>query len=114
MTKEEYKNALREIQKFPLIETLQEIIKPYEKRIAELEKENAELKLKLEALDSETPWKDIKDKSEAVGQLIKTKEVLHLFLELKTKPCASGNSINMLHFENACKKAEQFLSEVGI
>ena len=44
--------------------------------------------------------------------LTKAKEILHLFFELKTKPCASGNSINMLQFENTCKKAEQFLSEV--
>lgn len=35
----------------------------YHKR---LEKENAELRLKLEALDGQTPWKDIKDKSELI------------------------------------------------
>lgn len=38
------------------------------KCIAELEKKNAELKLKLEALEGETPWKDIKDKSEVIKE----------------------------------------------
>lgn len=36
--------------------------------IAELEKENTGLKLKLEALEGETPWKDIKDKSELIKE----------------------------------------------
>ena len=43
----------------------------------ELQKENAELKLKLEALEGQTPWKDIKDKSE----LIKENEELKAQLE---------------------------------
>ena len=44
--------------------------------IKELEKENAELKLKLEALEGQTPWKDIKDKSEIIGKLTKAKEII--------------------------------------
>ena len=78
----------------------------------ELEKENAELKLKLEALEGQTPWKDIKDKSEVIEQLTKAKDLLLRFVELKNKPCASGHSINMLLYENICAEAEQFLSEV--
>ncbi len=45
-------------------------------KIKQLEKENAELKLKLEALDGQIPWKDIKDKSEVIGKLTKAKEIL--------------------------------------
>lgn len=45
-------------------------------KIKQLEKENAELKLKLEALDGQTPWKDIKDKSEVIGQFTKAKEII--------------------------------------
>ena len=41
-----------------------------------LQKANAELRLKLEALDGQTPWKDIKDKSEVIGQLTKAKEII--------------------------------------
>ena len=40
------------------------------------QKENAELKLKLDALEGQTPWKDIKDKSEVIGQLSTAKELL--------------------------------------
>lgn len=54
--------------------------KTYEKRFNDLEKENAELKLKLEALEGQTPWKDIKDKSEVIGQLAKAKDYIKLLL----------------------------------
>ena len=49
--------------------------------IAKLEKENAELKLKLEALEGQTPWKDIKGKSEAIGKLTKAKEIIKDLLD---------------------------------
>lgn len=49
------------------------------KKVAELEQENAELKLKLEALDGQTPWKDIKDKSKVIGKLTKAKELLKTY-----------------------------------
>ena len=45
-----------------------------DKVIQELERENAELKLKLEALDGQTPWKDIKDKSEVIKENAELKE----------------------------------------
>jgi hypothetical protein len=48
--------------------------------IENLQKENAELKLKLKALEGQTPWKDIKDKSEVVGQLTTAKEIIKILL----------------------------------
>ncbi|MBO6099750.1 MAG: hypothetical protein J6P07_00250 [Spirochaetaceae bacterium] len=42
--------------------------------ITELEKENTGLKLMLEALEGETPWKDIKDKSELIKENAELKE----------------------------------------
>ncbi len=52
------------------------------RKIAELEKENAELKLKLEALDGQTPWKDIKDKSEVIEKLTEAIELLKKWEDL--------------------------------
>ena len=42
--------------------------------ITELEKENTGLKLMLEALEGETPWKDIKDKSELIKENAELKD----------------------------------------
>lgn len=95
-------------------EGTKQIQKAYELGKSELEKENAELKLKLEALEGQTPWKDIKDKSELIGQLTKAKDLLLRFVELKNKPCASGHSINMLLYENICAETEQFLNSENI
>lgn len=53
------------------------------KRIAKLEKENAQLRLKLDALEGQIPWQDIKDKSEVIGKLTKAKELLRKFLDSK-------------------------------
>ena len=44
-------------------------------------------------------------------QLIKAKELLQRFIELKNKPCASGHSVNMLLYENICVETEQFLEK---
>ena len=55
---------------------------PREKRIADLEKENAE-----------------------------AKEIIREYYNLKNFPCASGNSINMLMYENINHKAVAFLKE---
>lgn len=76
---------------------------PREKRIAELEKENAELKLKLEALEEQTPWKDIKDKSELIGKLTKAKEIIKKLINTCCSYGATGK---------ATAEAEQFLKEV--
>ena len=53
---------------------------PREKQIKELEKKNTELRLKLDALEGQTPWKDIKDKSELIGKLTKAKELLRFWV----------------------------------
>lgn len=47
-------------------------------RIVRLEKENTELKLKLEALEGQIPWKDIKDKSELIKENTELKEKLEI------------------------------------
>lgn len=44
-------------------------------------------------------------------QLIKAKEIINKFVELKNKPCAVGHSVNMLLYDNICTEAEQFLKE---
>ena len=93
---------------------------------AELEKENAELKagvekrdsdiltlkglterqrLKLDALEGQTPWKDIKDKSELIGKLTKAKEIIRNIIRVTW-----GEGWNYsLEWK---VKAEQFLKEV--
>ena len=95
-------------------------------RIADLEKENAELKagvekrdsdiltlkglterqrLKLDALEGQTPWKDIKDKSELIGKLTKAKEIIRNIIRVTW-----GEGWNYsLEWK---VKAEQFLKEV--
>jgi rubredoxin len=64
----------------------------------ELEKENAELKLKLESLEGQTPWKDIKDKSEVIGKLNEAKDLL--------KRCYE----NYIYLEPLRSEIEQFLN----
>ena len=96
---------------------------PREKRIEELEKEKcellgiiqgkdkaiAELKLKLEALDGQTPWKDIKDKSEVVGQLAKAKGIIKNLLFLHNDKFGQTK----LDWRcNVIAEAERFLSGV--
>lgn len=71
--------------------------------IAELEKENAELKLKLDALDEQIPWKDIKDKSEVIGKFTKAKEIIKELLSC----CRNYPQENAEKIE----RAEQFLKE---
>lgn len=39
------------------------------------------------------------------------KEIIREYYNLKNFPCASGNSINMLMYENINHKAEAFLKE---
>lgn len=68
-----------------------------------LEKENVELKLKLEALDGQIPWKDIKDKSEVIGQLTKAKDIIKKFLD-NVEPYSIDNDVLV--------EAEQFLKDL--
>lgn len=64
--------------------------------------ENAELKLKLETLEGQTPWKDIKDKSEVIGQLTKAKDILNNFL----------NACEDYEISEVRTEAEQFIKDV--
>ena len=72
-------------------------------KLSRLEKENAQLRLKLDTLEGQTPWQDIKDKSEIIGKLTKAKELLRKFLDAKS-------------IEETCvaeSEAEQFLKGCG-
>ena len=75
-------------------------------RNLDLEKENAELKLKLEALEGQTPWKDIKDKSEVIGKLTKAKELLKQLVDIEYAINIPKEKIISLRV-----KAEQFLKD---
>ena len=79
-----------------------------EKVEKQLREENAELKLKLEALDGQTPWKDIKDKSEVIGKLTNAKELLKNILAISVhdkRQCTYDAYILTV------KEAEQFLKD---
>ena len=82
---------------------------PREKQIAEFEKENAELKLKLEALEGQTPWKDIKDKSEVIGKLTKAIEIIKKYMRFK--PVVGGVQYYHEEYSKTEKEAKQFLKE---
>lgn len=43
---------------------------------SDLQKENARLKIQLEALSGDIPWNEIKDKSEVLGKLTEAKEII--------------------------------------
>ena len=65
----------------------------------ELKEELVGFRLKVETLEGKTPWKDIKDKSEVIGKLIKAKEII-------------GNLLRLLPDEvRLFEQAEQFLKE---
>ena len=64
--------------------------------------ENAELRLKLEALEGQTPWKDIKDKSEVAGKLTKARELLTRFVMASVY--FNGKETDLV------EEAEQFLN----
>ena len=66
--------------------------------------ENAELKLKLDALEGQTPWKDIKDKSEVIGKLTKAKEIIKDLLQVLPEENIEG-------IYEITEEAERFLKE---
>ena len=70
---------------------------------AELEEELEGFRLKLDALEGQTPWKDIKDKSELIGKLTKVKELLTRFVMASVY--FNRKEIDLI------KEAEQFLKE---
>ena len=76
----------------------------------ELEKENTELKeaLKNDKVCKCSHYLNFKDLE---NQLTEAKEIIREYYNLKNFPCASGNSINMLMYENINHKAEAFLKE---
>lgn len=76
-----------------------------QKIIDELKEEKAELKLKLEALDGQTPWKDIKDKSEVIGKLTKAKELIKRLMHELVVSNRHYDEVELL-----VKDVEQFLN----
>ena len=64
--------------------------------------ENASLKLKLEVLEEQVPWKDIKCKSEVIGKLSKAKEIIKNLLQVIPKENIEG-------IYEVTEEAEQFL-----
>ena len=71
--------------------------------------ENTELRLKLEALEGQTPWKDIKDRSELIGKLTKAKELL------KDITSSYGSTeVSEAQMYLKIKKAEQFLKDCEV
>lgn len=78
------------------------------KELADLEKENAELKKLKRECETSLCRAEYQYNYE---QLTKAKDLLLRFVELKNKPCASGHSINMLLYENICAETEQFLKD---
>ena len=98
--------------------------------IKELEKENAELKQKLKALEGQTPWKDIKDKSEVIGKLTEAKGIIEelsksLFLAKGIVRDLIDDTVDFKESKERAiycyeqesfdtyKEAEQFLKEVS-
>lgn len=74
--------------------------------IAELEKENTGLKLMLEALEGETPWKDIKDKSELIKENAELKEKCE-DLEIENAQLDNDNLIAQDVFKENAELKEQ-------
>ena len=72
-------------------------------RIIRLEEELEGFRLKLEALEGQTPWKDIKDKSELIGKLSKAKELI------KTLLLIADNKVSQMEFLLCVAEAERFL-----
>lgn len=63
-------------------------------------------RLQIEALEGQTPWKDIKDKSEVIGKLTQAKEIIKNLIDDLT--VIDGEEIREL---GAVKEAEQFINE---
>ena len=67
------------------------------------QKELAGIKLKVEALECEIPWKDIKDKSEVIGKLTRAKEIIKEMLSILPEENVEG-------VYEITEEAEQFLN----
>lgn len=82
----------------------EQLIKEQDEHLAELEQEKAELKLKLEALEGQTPWKDIRDKSELIEKLTKATELIEDMYD--AIPSSHSD-----YYKDVMERARQFLSE---
>lgn len=91
-----------------LEESLLDVTEKSVRQIAELEEELARYKLKVAALEGETPWKDIKDKSEVLGKLSKARELLKTFLLI------ADNKVSQMEFQLCVADAKQFLKESDV
>ena len=76
---------------------------------AELEEELVGLRLKVDALEGQTPWKDIKDKSELIGKLTKVTELLRFWINDFYDGFNNLNRYEERH--KALEQSEQFLKE---
>lgn len=63
-------------------------------------------RLRIEALEGQTPWEDIKDKSEVIGQLTKAKEIIKNLIDNLT--VIDGDEVKELE---TVKEAEQFIKD---
>lgn len=63
-------------------------------------------RLHIEALEGQTPWKDIKDKSELIGKLTQAKEIIKNLIDNLT--VIDGDEIKELE---TVKEAEQFIKD---
>ena len=92
---------------------IEELKKTYRKqrnkRIDDLQKENAELRTRLEALEGQTPWKDIKDRSELIGKLTNAKEIISEYVRLANLEKEDTIAIWQLYH-----KAEQFIKDCEV
>jgi hypothetical protein len=119
MTKEELEKEAEEYSQktcgYIRVEIVQAFLasaEPREKRIAELEKENAELKKKnLDTQDAVTMqmYTNKANKEIADRQFTKAKEIIREFMKYEINEYDGSLEI---HFEELKKQAEQFLSEV--
>jgi len=75
-----------------------------------LKKELLESKLKLEALDDNVPWAEIKDKSEVIGKLTEATEIISELLH--TLKCEGFDyTCILMNSHPVLIKAEQFLKD---
>ena len=74
----------------------------------ELEEELVGLRLKVEALEGRTPWKDIKDKSKLIGKLTKATELLRFWVNDFYDGFNNLNRYEERH--KALEQSEQFLN----
>ena len=74
----------------------------------ELKEELEGFRLKLEALEGQTPWKDIKDKSELIGKLTKVTELLRFWVNDFYDGFNNLNRYEERH--KAFEQSEQFLN----